>query len=82
MLRYVCWYLHLSSEVTGPLSQLFMPTVVVSKAFVDKVMESVVEAQVFCENNRDVIERIYGPPPGPEGGFQSFPRTQTPYDRK
>ena len=64
------------------LSQLFMPTIVVSKTFIDKVMESVADAQVFCENNRDVVERIYGPPPGREGGFQSFTRTQIPYDCK
>ena len=58
-----------------------MPSLVVSKTFIDKVMESVAEAQMFCENNRDVVEKIYGPPPGPNGGFQSFPRLETPYDR-
>lgn len=56
-----------------------MPTIVASKSFVDKVMESVAEAQILCEtrNNRDVIERMYGPPPAPASGFQSFPRLET-----
>ena len=62
------------------LLQLFMPTTVVSRAFVDNLMKTVVEAQVFCENNRDVVERMYGPPPAIVG-FQSFPRNETPYDR-
>ena len=62
------------------LLQLFMPTILVSRVFVDNLMKTVAEAQVFCENNRDVVERMYGPPPA-NVGFQSFPCNETPYDQ-
>ena len=63
------------------LSQMFMPTLAASRVFINKVMQSVAEAQIFCENNRNVIETMYGPPPAPSG-FQSFPRVEHPYDRR
>lgn len=54
------------------LSQFYMPTVWASRPFIDGLTNTLGQAQLFCLNNRDAVERMYSNHP-PLTDFLSFP---------